>query len=282
MSAQIKITVNGASKEIASDQKPTHLFADQPDVVVCRINGELKDLWSDLVEGDAVESVLISSEDGLNVLRHSTAHVLAQAVQEVFSDTKLGIGPPIRDGFYYDFDVDGSYTPEDLKALEKAMERIIRSGQRFIRRVTTDGDARAELSGEPYKLELIGLKGSDLGEGSAEVGSGELTIYDNVDPQSGETVWKDLCRGPHLPNTRMIGNGFALTRVASAYWRGNENNKQLQRIYGTAWPSKDELRAHQERLEEAAKRDHRRLGVDLDLFSFPDEIGSGLDRKSVV
>jgi threonyl-tRNA synthetase len=156
------------------------------------------------------------------------------------------------------------------------MERIIRSGQRFVRRVTNDGDARIELSGEPYKLELIGLKGSDLGEGSAEVGAGELTIYDNVDPQSGETVWRDLCRGPHLPNTRMIGNGFALTRVAAAYWRGNENNKQLQRIYGTAWPTKDELRAHQERLEEAARRDHRRLGTELDLFSFPEEIGSGL------
>jgi threonyl-tRNA synthetase len=156
------------------------------------------------------------------------------------------------------------------------MQKIVQSGQRFVRRVTNDGDAKIELSAEPYKLELIGLKGSDLGEGGAEVGAGELTIYDNVDPQSGNTIWRDLCRGPHLPNTRMIGNGFALTRVASAYWRGNENNKQLQRIYGTAWPTKDELRAHQERLEEAAKRDHRRLGVDLDLFSFPEEIGSGL------
>jgi threonyl-tRNA synthetase len=212
----------------------------------------------------------------LNILRHSAAHVLAQAVQSINPQAKLGIGPPIKDGFYYDFDIDEAFSPEDFKSLEKAMERIIRSGQRFVRRVTNDADARIELSGEPYKLELIGLKGSDLGEGSAEVGSGELTIYDNIDPQSGEIVWKDLCRGPHLPNTRMIGNGFALTRVASAYWRGNENNKQLQRVYGTAWPSKDELRAHQERLEEAAKRDHRRLGVDLDLFSFPEEIGSGL------
>jgi threonyl-tRNA synthetase len=212
----------------------------------------------------------------LNILRHSAAHVLAQAVQNINPEAKLGIGPPIKDGFYYDFDVLEAFTPEDLKSLEKAMERIIRSGQRFVRRVTNDGDARVELANEPYKLELIGLKGSDLGEGSAEVGAGDLTIYDNVDPQSGETVWRDLCRGPHLPNTRMIGNGFALTRVASAYWRGNENNKQLQRIYGTAWPSKDELRAHQERLEEAARRDHRRLGVDLDLFSFPEEIGSGL------
>jgi threonyl-tRNA synthetase len=241
-----------------------------------RVNGELRDLAHKLADGDKVEAIGISSPDGLNILRHSAAHVLAQAVQNINPEAKLGIGPPIKDGFYYDFDVVDAFTPEDLKSLEKAMQKIIQSGQRFIRRVTNEGDAKVELSAEPYKLELIGLKGSDLGEGSAEVGAGELTIYDNVDPQTGETVWRDLCRGPHLPNTRMIGNGFALTRSAAAYWRGNENNKQLQRIYGTAWPSKDELRAHQERLEEAAKRDHRRLGQELDLFSFPDEIGSGL------
>jgi threonyl-tRNA synthetase len=189
----------------------------------------------------------------------------------------LGIGPPITDGFYYDFDVAEPFTPESLRALEKEMDRIIRSGQRFVRRVVTDSEAAKELSNEPNKLELISLKSSEnLAEGAAEVGSGELTIYDNVDPQSGEVVWKDLCRGPHLPNTRMIGNGYSLTRLAAAYWRGNENNKQLQRIYGTAWPSKDELKAHLERLEEAAKRDHRRLGAELDLFSFPEEIGSGL------
>jgi threonyl-tRNA synthetase len=203
--------------------------------------------------------------------------VLAQAVQKINPEARLGIGPPITDGFYYDFDVAEPFTPEDLKRLEKEMERIIRAGQRFTRRVTTDADARAELANEPYKLELISLKGSDaVGDGAAEVGAGDLTIYDNTDPQSGDTVWRDLCRGPHLPNTRMIGNGFALMRSAAAYWRGNEKNKQLQRIYGTAWPSKDELRAHLERLEEAAKRDHRRLGAELDLFSFPEEVGSGL------
>lgn len=271
----VKVVLDGNSVELESGADGFKLFSDKT-VVAMRVNEELKDLAHKLANGDVVEAVHISSPDGLNILRHSAAHVLAQAVQNINPEAKLGIGPPIKDGFYYDFDVETAFTPEDLKALEKAMERIIRSGQRFIRRVTTDGDARVELSNEPYKLELIGLKGSDLGEGSAEVGSGELTIYDNVDPQSGETVWKDLCRGPHLPNTRMIGNGFALTRVASAYWRGNENNNQLQRVYGTAWPSKDELRAHQERLEEAARRDHRRLGVDLDLFSFPEEIGSGL------
>jgi threonyl-tRNA synthetase len=213
----------------------------------------------------------------LSILRHSTAHVLAQAVQKINPDARLGIGPPITDGFYYDFDVAEPFTPESLKALEKEMDRIIRSGQRFVRRVVSDTEAQRELANEAHKLELISLKSSEnLAEGAAEVGSGELTIYDNVDPQSGEVVWKDLCRGPHLPNTRMIGNGYALTRLAAAYWRGNEANKQLQRIYGTAWPSKDELKAHLDRLEEAAKRDHRRLGSELDLFSFPEEIGSGL------
>jgi threonyl-tRNA synthetase len=204
--------------------------------------------------------------------------VLAQAVQSINPQAKLGIGPPIKDGFYYDFDVSEPFTPEDLKSLDKAMERIIRSGQRFVRRVTSDTSASAELAAEPYKIELIGLKGNSdaVGDGAAEVGAGDLTIYDNVDPQSGEIVWSDLCRGPHLPNTRMIGNGFALMRTAAAYWRGDEKNKQLQRIYGTAWPTKDELRAHLERLEEAAKRDHRRLGAELDLFSFPEEVGSGL------
>ena len=273
--SSVNVSVDGVAVQAEAGSDGFKLFTDRA-VVAMRVNGELRDLAHGVNDGDLIEGVKISSPDGLNILRHSAAHVLAQAVQNINPQAKLGIGPPIKDGFYYDFDVAESFTPEDLKALEKAMERIIRSGQRFIRRVTTDGDARVELSNEPYKLELIGLKGSDLGEGAAEVGTGELTIYDNVDPQSGETVWRDLCRGPHLPNTRMIGNGFALTRVASAYWRGNENNKQLQRIYGTAWPTKDELRAHQERLEEAARRDHRRLGVDLDLFSFPDEIGSGL------
>ncbi|MFF2390342.1 threonine--tRNA ligase [Agromyces sp. NPDC058104] len=244
-----------------------------------RVNGELKDLATTVTDADVVEPVTIDSPDGLNILRHSAAHVLAQAVQSINPEAKLGIGPPVTDGFYYDFDVAAPFTPDDLKALDKEMARIIRAGQRFMRRVVTDDEARAELASEPYKLELIGLKGSastgDDNE-SVEVGGGELTIYDNVDPKTGETVWKDLCRGPHLPNTRMIGNGWSLTRIAAAYWRGSEKNPQLQRIYGTAWPTKDELRAYQHRLEEAAKRDHRKLGRDLDLFSFPEEIGSGL------
>lgn len=271
----MKIQVDGAAIDAEMGNSGFEIFNDKS-IVAMRVNGELRDLAHKLADGDSVEAVAISSPDGLNILRHSTAHVLAQAVQSINPEAKLGIGPPVTDGFYYDFDVENPFTPEDLKALEKAMEKIIRSGQRFVRRVTNDVEAALELEAEPYKLELIGLKSTDVGEAGAEVGVGELTIYDNIDPQSGHTIWKDLCRGPHLPNTRMIGNGFALTRLAAAYWRGSEKNKQLQRIYGTAWPTKDELRAHQERLEEAAKRDHRRLGAELDLFSFPDEIGSGL------
>ena len=276
MPETIDLTVDGIQSTFPAGTTGFELFTDKK-VVAQRVNGELRDLAHRLSSGDSVEAVLIDSADGLSILRHSTAHVLAQAVQKINPDARLGIGPPIVDGFYYDFDVAEPFTPELLKTLEKEMERIIRSGQRFVRRVVSDAEAKIELANEPNKLELIGLKSSDnLAEGSAEVGSGELTIYDNFDPQSGEVVWKDLCRGPHLPNTRMIGNGFSLTRLAAAYWRGNEANKQLQRIYGTAWPSKDELKAHLERVEEAAKRDHRRLGAELDLFSFPEEIGSGL------
>ena len=264
---------------------PADGFALFPDrsVVALRVNGELKDLATVVSESDAVEPVPVDSPDGLAILRHSTAHVLAQAVQRIRPQANLGIGPPITDGFYYDFGVDEPFTPEDLKAVKKEMERIVRDNQRFVRRVVTDDEARAELADEPFKLELIGLKGPSTGSGtvskvegaSVEVGAGELTIYDNVG-RDGETVWKDLCRGPHVPGTRLIGNGWDLTRIAGAYWRGSEKNPQLQRIYGTAWPTKDELRAYQARLEEAAKRDHRKLGKELDLFSFPDEIGSGL------
>ena len=273
----LSIHLDGKPAQVPADSTGFTLFTEK-NIVAQRVNGELKDLAYVVLDGDSVEGVALESPDGLNILRHSAAHVLAQAVQSINPEAKLGIGPPIKDGFYYDFDVENPFTPEDLKALEKEMERIIRSGQRFVRRVSSEAAASVELASEPYKLELIGLKSgsADVGEASVEVGSGELTIYDNFDAKEGVVVWKDLCRGPHLPNTRMIGNGFALTRVAAAYWRGNEANKQLQRIYGTAWPTKDELKAHQLQLEEAAKRDHRRLGAELDLFSFPEEIGSGL------
>lgn len=272
--SDISIKVDGVATSVADDQRPTHLFADQKEIVVCRINGELKDLWTELKDGDVVEGVSISSPDGLNVLRHSTAHVMAQAVQQVFSQTRLGIGPPIKDGFYYDFDPERPFNPDDLEKLESAMRKIIKDGQRFRRRVTTEADALKELAHEPYKCELIGLKSDQGDESSVEVGGSELTIYDNLG-RDGQPVWSDLCRGPHLPSTKHIP-AFKLMRTAAAYWRGSEKNPMLQRIYGTAWPSAEELQSYLDLLAEAEKRDHRRLGNELDLFSFPDEIGSGL------
>ncbi|XTZ17949.1 threonine--tRNA ligase [Micromonospora echinospora] len=246
-------------------------------VVVRDPQGQLRDLdWSPAEETE-VEPVSLDSPDGLNVLRHSTAHVLAQAVQDVFPDAKLGIGPPIENGFYYDFDVDKPFQPDDLAKLEKRMQEIVKSGQRFRRRRFASLDeAKAELADEPYKLELIDVKGEGLDSSEVmEVGGGELTIYDNLAAKEEKVCWSDLCRGPHLPNTRLIG-AFKLMRSAAAYWRGSEKNPQLQRVYGTAWPTRDELKAYLKLLEEAARRDHRKLGVDLDLFSFPDELGSGL------
>lgn len=281
MSAELTVSVTGSNRELAAGTTAAELFADDRAVIVARVNGELRDLSHVLASGDVVEPVTAESEEGLAVLRHSGAHVLAQAVQEVFKDAKLGIGPPIRDGFYYDFDVEKPFTPEDLKAIEKVMQRIVKEGQTFHRRVVTDDEARAELAAEPYKLELIGLKGgpndgADTAEGvDVEVGGAELTIYDNV-RRNGDVAWKDLCRGPHVPTTKLLGNGFQVMRSAAAYWRGSEKNPQLQRIYGTAWPTKDELKAYLERIAEAERRDHRKLGSELDLFSFPDELGSGL------
>jgi threonyl-tRNA synthetase len=254
------------------------LFAGERSVVAARVGGQLKDLAFVLSDGDEVAPVEITSDDGLAILRHSTAHVMAQAVQEIFPEAKLGIGPPIKDGFYYDFDVERPFTPDDLKTVEKKMQEIVKRGQRFSRRIVSDDEARAELAAEPYKLELIGLKGSaaEAAEGaSAEVGAGELTIYDNLDPKTGELCWRDLCRGPHLPSTRLIP-AFKLMRNAAAYWRGSEKNPMLQRIYGTAWPTRDELKGYLDFLAEAEKRDHRRLGTELDLFSIPEQIGSGL------
>ncbi len=278
----ISVTIDGVSRECADGTTSAELYAERRDVVVARVDGELRDLATPLHDGAVVQAVTIDSPDGLAVLRHSTAHVLAQAVQEVNPQARLGIGPPITDGFYYDFDVDSPFTPEDLKALEKVMTRIVKEGQTFRRWDLSEDEARTALAEEPYKLELIGLKGTpgaeDDGAG-VEVGLGGLSIYQNVrgaGRESETVVWQDLCRGPHLPSTRLIGNGFKLTRSAAAYWRGSEKNPQLQRVYGTAWPSKDELTAHLERLAEAERRDHRRLGNELDLFSFPEEIGSGL------
>lgn len=276
--SQLSIVLDGSPTTIEQGTTGETLYEGRREIVALRINGELKDLYIAPAEGDTVEGVGIASEDGLNILRHSCAHVLAQAVQRRDSNAKLGIGPFITDGFYYDFDVAEPFTPEDLKAIEKDMQRIVKEGQRFQRRDIDDADAREEEKDEPYKLELIGLKSNadTAAEGaSVEVGDGGLTMYDNVN-KKGEVVWTDLCRGPHLPSTRLIGNGFSLMRSAAAYWRGSEKNPMLQRIYGTAWATKDDLKAYKFRLEEAQKRDHRKLGSELDLFSFPDEIGSGL------
>ena len=270
----IDITVDGKACSVASDARPTNIFADNKDIVVARINGLLKDLWSDLSQGDIVEGVSISSPDGLAVLRHSTAHVMAQAVQELYANTRLGIGPPIKDGFYYDFDPTNTFNPDDLVKIESSMRKIVKEGQRFRRRVITESDALKELAHEPYKCELIGIKGAAGDEASVEIGGAELTMYENLG-RDGNPVWSDLCRGPHLPSTKHIP-AFKLMRTAAAYWRGSEKNPMLQRIYGTAWPSQDELNGYLELLAEAEKRDHRRLGTELDLFSFPEEIGSGL------
>ncbi len=279
------LMIDGDSLQISESINGIDYFKSNRDIVALRVDGELKDLATDLTtlpDGANVEGVSIGEPDGLNILRHSATHVLAQAVQNKFPEVNLGIGPFITDGFYYDFGNIPAVTPELLKELEKDMARIVKEGQRFVRRAICDDAAAAELSDQPYKLELISLKGGSdadndqAAEGaSIEVGGSELTMYDNVN-RRGEVVWTDLCRGPHLPNTKLIGNGFALTRSSAAYWRGDQANDSLQRIYGTAWPTKDELVAYRTRIEEAQKRDHRKLGTELDLFSFPDEIGSGL------
>lgn len=280
---EIKVTVvdaaERAERTVTTGTKAWELFADDPTVIAARVGDALRDLAHELEDGDVVEGVAIGSKDGRDILRHSTAHVMAQAVQELFPDARLGIGPPIENGFYYDFDVETPFVPEDLEKIESRMRKIVKEGQKFARRPVSDHDAIAELKDEPYKLELIGLKGSGHAEGAAEganveVGAGELTIYDNL-KRDGALAWKDLCRGPHLPTTKRIP-AFKLMRSAAAYWRGDEKNKQLQRIYGTAWESKEALEEHLHRIEEAERRDHRRLGRDLDLFSFPDELGSGM------
>ena len=274
--SSISIIVKGERKEVAADQTGVQLFADDKDIIAVDLNGQPRDLYTPLHEGDKVEPITLESDQGLTIMRHSATHVMAQAVQEIRPDAKLGIGPVIKDGFYYDFDVDKPFTPDDLKQIEQRMKRIIKSSQSFRRRVVTEEEARKEEADQPYKLELIGAKEAEINsEEATEVTTGgELTMYDNLD-REGNTVWKDLCRGPHLPNTRYI-RSFKLMRTAAAYWRGDEKNPMLQRIYGTAWASKDDMKAYTARLEEAARRDHRKLGAEMDLFSFPDEIGPGL------
>ena len=272
--ADFKVKVDGLEQSANDKTNAIDFYKDNKDVVAVKINGELKDSATAVKAGDEVVAVLANSEEGLSIIRHSTAHILAQAVQKINPQTKLGIGPPIKDGFYYDFQVQDNFTPEDLVKIESVMKDIIKSGQRFSRRVSDEKSLQKELAHEPFKIELIGIKGNPSDE-VMEVGGNELTIYDNVDFRTGEVVWSDLCRGPHVPSTKYLG-AHKLMRTAGVYWRSNEKNPQLQRIYGTAWASKEDLANHLILLEEAEKRDHRKLGVELDLFSFPDEIGSGL------
>ncbi|WP_405147587.1 threonine--tRNA ligase [Sphaerisporangium sp. NBC_01403] len=273
---EIRITLAGAERVVPGGTTAGEaLSADGRAVVAAKINGEPRDLATEVADGDTVEPIAVDSDEGRAILRHSTAHVMAQAVQEIFPGARLGIGPPVEHGFYYDFDVEHPFTPEDLKRIEKRMREIVKQGQAFSRRAVSDEAAREELAAEPYKLELIGLKGGTADDESVEVGGDQLTIYDNLDPKSGELCWKDLCRGPHLPSTRFIP-AFKLMRTGGAYWRGSEKNPQLQRIYGTAWESREKQDEYLQLLAEAEKRDHRKLGAELDLFSFPTELGSGL------
>ncbi len=279
----MQVTVLEGQDSRVSDQEigstAANLFPKQSGMVAASINGVVLDLATELAEGDQVSGVHISSPQGLAILRHSAAHVAAQATQKLIPTAKLGIGPPITDGFYYEFDLPESLKPEDLEAIEKEMQAIIKSRQRFSRRVVTREEAVAELANEPYKLRLIGADaGAEvLDPDVMEVGGSELTIYDNVDAKTGETCWSDLCRGPHVPDTSYIPhNAIKVMRSSAAYWLGDQKQESLQRLYGTAWPSKEELRGHLDFLAEAEKRDHRKLGSELDLFSFPEEIGSGL------
>lgn len=269
------VTLDGEKIDFEDGMTATEFFAGRKEVIAIRLNGAPADLDRELQPGDTVEPIVISEPDGLDILRHSCAHVVAQAVQELYPGTKLGIGPYITDGFYYDFQVEEPFTPEDLKAIEKKAQRIVKEGQTFHRVVVDEEDAIRREASEPFKLELIQDKGKGAEGASVEVGGSELTVYENRN-RKGEVVWQDLCRGPHLPSTKLIGNGFAVTRASAAYWRGDQDNASLQRVYGTAWASKDDLKAYQERIVEAERRDHRRLGAELDLFSFPDELGSGL------
>ena len=272
---QIELNIDGAPTKVEAGTTGANIYADRKEVVAVKVDGQPWDLERELPAGTAVEPIAIDSEDGLNILRHSATHVMAQAVQELFPQVNLGIGPFITDGFYYDFGNIDSVTPELMREIEKRMKRIVKEGQRFVRRDISEADAAKELADQPYKLELIQTKGKGAEAASVEVGAGGLTMYDNV-RRNGDVAWSDLCRGPHLPNTKLIGLGFALTKSSSAYWKGDQSGDSLQRIYGTAWPSKEALKEYQTRLAEAARRDHRKLGQELDLYSFPEEIGPGL------
>ncbi len=245
--------------------------------VIASVNGTERDLAWPLADGDDVAIVTDASERGLYTIRHSTAHVLAQAVLDLFPGATFAIGPPVQDGFYYDFALaDGAtFTPDDLERIDDRMRAIIVEQQPFVRDEIAVDEARALFAGHPYKMEIIDGAAEDP---TASTEAGMVRTYENpseAKAAEGRASFVDLCRGPHVPHTRRLGH-FRLMRVAGAYWRGDERQPMLQRIYGTAWASKADLEAHLHRLEEADRRDHRKLGAELDLFSFPDEIGSGL------
>jgi threonyl-tRNA synthetase len=242
--------------------------------VAAVVDGEEWDLGRVLPDGATVSIVTADSEAGRHVLRHSTAHVMAQAVTQLFPGAKFTIGPAIENGFYYDFELPGgrTFSDDDLAAVEERMREIVRADQPFERAEVSADEALSLFADQPYKCEIIErvrTGGADR-EDAAEVGGGDtISVYRNT-PE-----FVDLCRGPHVPSTGRLGH-FKLQKVAGAYWRGNEKGPMLQRIYGTAWESKAALDAHLHMLEEAAKRDHRRLAVELDLLSFPSELGGGL------
>ena len=271
--SSIEVVVAGSKISIQPETSYFELLGADKKFLAAKVNGVVTDISLPAKAEEQIEGIEIGSDDGLAILRHSTAHVMAQAVQQIYPEAHLGIGPPITDGFYYDFGNIAPFTPDSLELIEKKMREIINAQQKFVRRVVSDVDAKVELKNEPFKLELVSIKGAPTDD-IMEVGGAELTIYDNVD-KSGNTVWCDLCRGPHIAHTGMI-KAFKLMKTSAAYWRGSDKNPSVQRIYGTAWATKEDLNDYLTRLAEAEKRDHRRLGVELDLFSFPDEIGSGL------
>jgi threonyl-tRNA synthetase len=289
MSESISVKLpDGSSREIAAGSSAADLASAigrrlAGAAVVAEVNGEERDLDQVLDDGDSVAIVTSDSEAGLYVIRHSTAHVLAQAVLDLYPGATFGIGPPVQDGFYYDFELPGgaTFSDDDLAAIEDRMRAILAEDQPFVRSEIGADLAREVFADHPYKLEIIDDASTD--PMSATSAAGEVRCYENPPPQPrpnqtfhGHDGFIDLCRGPHVPTTSSHLGHFKLLRVAGAYWKGDERNPQLQRIYGTAWASAKDLEAHLERLEQAARRDHRRLGTELDLFSFPSELGGGL------
>ncbi len=276
--ADFRITLDGEPHVVPAGATIGEVLADLgAEAVAVRVKQSVRDLTWMIEDGEQIETIPLGTAEGREILRHSTAHVMAQAVTDLFPDAKFAIGPPVENGFYYDFDVAEPFTPEDVERIEARMREIVASGQSFVRRVLEPDEARELFRDQPYKLEIIdrASKGDVDAEETVDAvpGETELSVYDNR--TDGHTAWTDLCRGPHVPSTARIP-AFKLMRTAAAYWRGDEKNQQLQRIYGTAWESPEALEDYLHLLEEAEKRDHRRLGVELDLFSFPEEIGSGL------